>query len=79
MWLRMIDDGPGFRQQTLNRIGEPGNSTRKGQAGHKGLGIFLASNLIRQMNGTVQFSNHVSAVNAKSGAQVEVIVPRDML
>ena len=82
LWLRLIDDGLGFRQQTLNRIGEPGNSTRKGQAGHKGLGIFLATNLIRQMGGSVSFSNAKSGPHAQSntgllsGAQVDITLPR---
>lgn len=77
--IRLSDDGPGLRQQTLNRIGEPGNSTRKGQAGHKGLGIFLASDLVRQLGGETEFSN-ADAENASStGAQVDIILPRRTL
>lgn len=79
LWIRLSDDGPGFRQQTLNRIGEPGNSTRKGQAGHKGLGIFLASNLIRQMGGSVQFLNLAVSTDGRTGACVDMHLPRQNL
>ena len=70
LYLQLRDDGPGLRAQTLNRIGEPGNSTRKGQAGHKGLGIFLASDLIRQLGGHAQFGNHL-----EGGAQIDIRLP----
>jgi len=51
------DDGPGFTATVLDRIGEPFVSTRRGRAGHMGLGIFIAQTLLSRTGATTDFSN----------------------
>lgn len=51
------DDGPGFAQAILDRLGEPFVSTRRGRAGHMGLGIFIAQNLLVQTGASTHFGN----------------------
>lgn len=58
-WLEISveDDGPGLPPELLERIGEPYISTREGQAGHMGLGIFIAMNLLEKTGGTLHYAN----------------------
>lgn len=58
-WLeiRVEDDGPGLPPELIDRIGEPYISTREGQAGHMGLGIFIAMNLLDKTGGTLRYAN----------------------
>jgi two-component system, sensor histidine kinase RegB len=70
--ITVTDDGPGFPQSLLNRIGEPYISTRVegGRADgrpHMGLGIFIAQTLLERTGAVVGFANSRSG-----GAQVVV-------
>lgn len=73
----VIDDGPGFPPDILDRIGEPYMSTRQGQepGGGLGLGLFIAKTLLERSGGTMQFHN--SFVQGQ-GAVVEVVWPREV-
>ena len=53
----IADDGPGFPQQVLARIGEPYISGRGGEAQHMGLGIFIAQSLLERTGARVSFAN----------------------
>jgi two-component system, sensor histidine kinase RegB len=51
------DDGPGFPAAVLDRLGEPYISTREGESGHMGLGVFIATTLLFHTGATVEFGN----------------------
>ena len=51
------DDGPGFSPSILSRIGEPYLSSRTGEKGHMGLGIFIATTLLQRSKATIFFAN----------------------
>ena len=54
----IVDDGPGFPQAVLARIGEPYISGRTGTAEqHMGLGIFIAQSLLERTGARVSFGN----------------------
>ena len=53
----IVDDGPGFPQQVLARIGEPYISGRGGETQHMGLGIFIAQSLLERTGARVSFAN----------------------
>lgn len=53
----IVDDGPGFSQQVLARIGEPYISGRTGEAQHMGLGIFIAQSLLERTGARLSFAN----------------------
>jgi len=72
--VAVCDDGPGFSQKVLARHGQPWNSSREGQSGHKGLGLFLAMTLIEALDGEMQTKNH-----SEGGAVVSLTIPRDRL
>ncbi len=63
----IVDDGPGFAQQVLPRIGEPYISGRAGAAEHMGLGIFIAQSLLERTGARLDFANA-----AEGGAEVVV-------
>jgi two-component system sensor histidine kinase RegB len=63
----IVDDGPGFAQQVLPRIGEPYISGRSGEAQHMGLGIFIATSLLERIGARLDFANV-----AQGGAEVVV-------
>ncbi|HYH18915.1 MAG TPA: ActS/PrrB/RegB family redox-sensitive histidine kinase [Azospirillum sp.] len=65
--VSVMDDGPGFPPNVLNRIGEPYISTRAERGGHMGLGIFIAKTLLEKTGASVGFSN-----NRSGGARVIV-------
>ncbi len=64
--ITVVDDGPGFPQDTLRRIGEPYISTRHNQSGHMGLGLFIARTLLENTGAQLTFAN-------RSGAGAEVV------
>ena len=72
----IVDDGPGFPQQVLARIGEPYISGRSGsgETQHMGLGIFIAQSLLERTGARVSFANLPDG-----GAQVVVEWKRTML
>ena len=53
----IVDDGPGFAQQVLARIGEPYISWRTGENPHMGLGIFIAQSLLERTGARLSFAN----------------------
>ncbi len=55
--IKIKDDGNGFPREILDKLGEPYiTKTNKGM----GLGIFIAKNLIENVNGKVSFYNSLS-------------------
>lgn len=72
--VRISDDGPGFPQAVLQRIGEPYFSFRKQKGDHMGLGIFIAQTLLQRTGATVAFRNR-----AEGGGEVAVWWPRAVL
>ena len=86
MWndnlIRVVieDDGLGFDQGILSKLGEPYVSSRKGgvnragkevEAGGMGLGVFIGVTLVERTGGTVHFSNREDG-----GARVDIIWTR---
>ena len=69
--ISIQDDGAGFTRAILNRFGQPFNSTRKGQAGHKGLGLYLSMSLIETLGGNMNVKN-----TADGGGYVAITLPR---
>ncbi len=65
--VEIADDGPGFAPDVLESLGEPYVSTRAGEGGHMGLGVFIARNLLARGGGAVSFAN-----NPSGGARVVV-------
>lgn len=74
--LSVVDDGPGFPAEVLDRIGEPYMSKRKPGAGGGGLGLglFIAKTLLERSGARVTFGN---AGEPGKGAMVRVVWPRD--
>ena len=74
--LSLIDDGPGFPAEIIDRIGEPYMSKRPpGEAGGGlGLGLFIAKTLLERSGAAVSFGN---AGEPGKGAMVKVSWPRE--
>lgn len=77
--IDIIDDGPGFLADMLDRIGEPYASTRQAResvsgAGGLGLGLFIAKTLLERSGATVDFTN---SKERGLGAAVSVSWPRE--
>lgn len=72
--VEVADDGPGFTQAMLARVGEPYISSRAGEGQHMGLGIFIARSLLERTGARLTFGNLV-----EGGAQVMVEWPRTAL
>ncbi len=68
----IADDGPGFAPDVLAVLGEPYVSSRAGQEGHMGLGIFIAQTMLERTGATLTFQN-------RDGAEVVIRWPRTML
>jgi len=64
----IVDDGPGFAQPVLARIGEPYISGRSGEGQHMGLGIFIAQSLLERTGARLDFANV-----AEGGAEVAAL------
>ncbi|WP_442580404.1 ActS/PrrB/RegB family redox-sensitive histidine kinase [Mesorhizobium sp. ASY16-5R] len=74
--IDVVDDGPGFPPEILDRIGEPYMSTRQGAepGGGLGLGLFIAKTLLERSGATLSFFN---ANQRGQGAVVQVAWSRD--
>ena len=72
--ISLSDDGPGFGPNILARIGQPGNSSRDGRDGHRGLGLFLAVTLVNSLGGQIDIYNE-----EVGGATVHITIPRERL
>ena len=55
--VEVSDDGPGFSESLLDELGTPFISTRQGEEGHMGLGVFIAKTLLERTGATVTFGN----------------------
>jgi len=64
------DDGPGFSQLVLDRIGEPYISEGRRGNGQMGLGIFIAKTLLERTGARLIFGNCDTG-----GAKVSVVWP----
>lgn len=84
--VRISDDGPGFPQSVLGRIGDPfvrrrrANETKKQRPGYEGmgLGLFIAKTLLERSGATLTFANGGARAlsNKRGGAIVSVAWPR---
>ncbi len=84
--IEIMDDGPGFAADVLDRLGEPYVTTRPrrgGKAsddedGHEGmgLGVFIAKTLLERTGARVQIGNRA---DGRSGALIKVEWPRDAI
>ena len=72
--ITIVDDGAGFNAATLARAGQPWNSTRAGQHGHRGLGLFIARSLLESIGGAISFAN-----DQRGGGKVKISLPRESL
>ncbi len=66
--LTVSDEGPGFSQEMLGRIGQPYASTKGRDGG--GLGLFLVVNVLRKLGGRVTVENR-----ELGGATVRLVLP----
>ncbi len=55
--ISISDDGPGIPREFLSRIFQPGFSTRKGEEGGTGLGLFVTRTLVEKMGGRIDVSS----------------------
>lgn len=84
--LSIIDDGPGFAPEVIERIGEPYVTTRPRNPGlspdpdgeHEGMGLgfFIAKTLLERTKAKVEINNRQ---DGHIGAQVTVIWPREAI
>lgn len=72
--VTIADDGPGFPPVLLARLGEPYLSTRSGESGHMGLGVFIAQTLLHRTGARLVFGNRQGY-----GAEVLIEWPRRVL
>ena len=70
--VEVSDDGPGFSTALLDALGTPFISTRQGEEGHMGLGVFIAKTLLERTGALVTFGNRSSG---GGGAAVAVRWP----
>jgi two-component system sensor histidine kinase RegB len=70
--VEVSDDGPGFSEALLDELGTPFISTRQGEEGHMGLGVFIAKTLLERTGATVTFGNRAGTTG---GALVSVRWP----
>ena len=69
--IKISDDGKGFSRDILDKLGEPYiTKSRKGM----GLGIFIAKNLIENVDGKINFYN-----SSKGNAVVEILFKGSIL
>ncbi|MGN6470943.1 MAG: ActS/PrrB/RegB family redox-sensitive histidine kinase [Rhizobiaceae bacterium] len=75
--IDVIDDGPGFPPEILDRIGEPYMTTRQTseEGGGLGLGLFIAKTLIERSGATIRFAN---GAKPGMGATVGIVWPRSL-
>ena len=72
----IVDDGPGFPPEIVDRIGEPYVSTRQGAepGGGLGLGLFIAKTLLERSGAVLSFRN---SSGLGEGAAVEISWTRE--
>jgi two-component system sensor histidine kinase RegB len=77
--ITVLDDGPGFSADVIDRIGEPYTTRRsageaRASGGGLGLGLFIAKTLLERSGASLSFRN---ASQPGFGAVVEVTWPRE--
>ena len=79
IWVKVMDDGRGFDDEVLARIGEPfvTRRSRSTQSGGLGLGLFIAKTLLERSGATLVFGSDLES--RFSGACVHVSWPRAAL
>lgn len=81
VWVRVIDDGPGYPAEVLSRLGDPFLRSRR-RAGYEGmgLGLFIAKTLLERTGATISFANGSRPgrrrPQTRAGAIAEVVWPR---
>jgi two-component system cell cycle sensor histidine kinase/response regulator CckA len=73
--LSVEDNGPGIRPELVERVFEPGFSTRRGltawpETQHQGLGLSIARQLVEEAGGTIKASSA-----GRRGARFEIELP----
>ncbi|WP_421854920.1 ActS/PrrB/RegB family redox-sensitive histidine kinase [Oricola sp.] len=77
--IRIVDDGPGFAPEVIERLGEPdlvpvrSEDRRYKGGGGLGLGVFIAKTLLERTGASVRLAN---STIASEGAEVVVEWPR---
>lgn len=76
--LAIIDDGPGFAPEVVDRLGDPYVTTRGRtgatvESGGLGLGLFIAKTLIERSGARMMFANRSAP---EHGADIRVVWPR---
>jgi two-component system sensor histidine kinase RegB len=76
VWVEISDDGHGFDEETIDRIGEPylNSGSKNKPGGGLGLGLFIAKTLLERNGATIDFSN--AGAGEMRGARVLVRWPR---
>jgi two-component system sensor histidine kinase RegB len=84
--VTITDDGPGFSQEVIDRLGEPYVTTRQGygpgsdqpetESEGMGLGLFIANRLLERSGATVAMANRPPP---EHGAKVRISWPREAL
>ena len=73
IFLRIIDEGEGFKENDTNKIFKRFYSNRPEKFGeHSGLGLNIVKNLVDLHNGTIVASNN----KGQKGARVEIVFPK---
>lgn len=72
--LEILDDGPGFPPDVLDRLGEPYVTSRP-ERGGMGLGVFISKTLLERTGATLSFANRRRA----RGARVAIAWPAGTL
>lgn len=76
IWVKVMDDGLGFDDEVLAKIGEPfvTRRSKSTKSGGLGLGLFIAKTLLERSGATLDFGNDIE--KRLSGACVLVSWPR---
>ena len=73
IYLKVIDEGKGFKEKNLDKIFNRFYSNRPEKFGeHSGLGLNIVKNLVDLHGGKISASNNVD----KKGARIEVTFPK---
>ncbi len=76
--VEIADDGPGFRPEVLDWLGEPYLSTRREEGG-LGLGVFIAKTLLARTGASMHFANRDKLSHREEGAVVRIFWPSGAL
>ncbi|MEZ5904240.1 MAG: ATP-binding protein [Geminicoccaceae bacterium] len=76
--VEIADDGPGFKPEVLDWLGEPYLSTRREEGG-LGLGVFIAKTLLARTGASMHFANRDKLSHPGEGAVVRIFWPSGAL